>query len=289
MNRIRLIAGWAMLTFLYFGQFTFKSLFSDGDSPNIIPLSIYAMALVAWYLLSWINVVNEWNRRPVMFFGRYVRTLGPGISLVEPLTHTILHDVSVQDVVTVVVVNAMQTKDNVGISLTGVLTHRINMGRVKESIVEVEDVDESTHQRALSTLTDVGATTELDKFLEHRDQFCIKIQTMLGERVRSWGVDIKAFELKAFKINDEAVEQAIAMKARAEKEGAAELVRAEYQDKIATALNTAAKEYTDDGRWLKGIETLLELCRSANNNTVIIPSSLTDAMAKIGALIPKVS
>jgi len=231
-----------------------------------------------WYAMCWINIVNEWERRPVLLFGRYVKTLGAGISLLEPILFDTLDDVPVQDIVIEVKVPEVQTKDNVGIALVGVLTYRITADRVRDAVVQVEDVYDSVLERSFSTLADVGATNDLDQLLEHRDVFCTAITAKLAERVSEWGVTIKAFELKSFSINDEAVEQAIAMKARASKEGEAELVRAQMQKQIATALNEAAATYDDAGRWLKGTEVMLELCRSGQNNTVLIPTSITEAL-----------
>ncbi|MEO6536457.1 MAG: SPFH domain-containing protein [Candidatus Paceibacterota bacterium] len=252
---------------------------------GILPIWLWLLAMAVWYFLCWINIVNEWERRPVLLFGRYVKTLGAGLGFVEPIFYSTLDDVPVQDIVIEVEVPEVQTKDNVGIALTGVLTYRISEDRVKDSVVQVEDVYDSVLERSFSTLTDVAATNELDQLLEHRDAFCIAIMAKLAERVAGWGVVVNAFELKSFSINDEAVEQAIAMKARAAKEGAAELVRAEMQEKIAEALNKAATTYTEEGRWLKGTEVMLELCRSGQNNTILIPTDITESLAKLRPLI----
>jgi regulator of protease activity HflC (stomatin/prohibitin superfamily) len=246
-----------------------------------MPLFFLFGALILAYLANGINIVDQWNRRPVMFFGKYVRTLGPGISWVEPLTYNMLSDINVQDTVIEVEAEEVQTKDNVGVGLVGVLTYCIAESNVRAAVLNVRDVYDSTLQRALSTLTDTTGTTDLDGLLEHRDNFCNTIAKTLGERVGGWGVTVKAFELKGFTVLDDAIAEAVAMKARAQKEGAAEVVRAQLQEQVTTALNTAAAAYTPQGRWLKGMETLIELARSANNNTIMIPTDLTESLAKL--------
>ncbi|MDB5194676.1 MAG: Band 7 protein [Parcubacteria group bacterium] len=305
MSRFRLIVGLILLTIIYFAWnyfhpeagasivqtqtingLAYPISSAPADGAGHISRSWLLIAFGTWYALCFINIVDQRVRRPVMRFGKYVRTLDGGLSLLEPIVHTTLEDVNVQDIVIEVSVEDMQTKDNVGVSIKGILTYRIDKDRVKDAVVEVEDVDDSTHDRALSTLADVGATKELDNLLEHRDQFCADIQTKLNSRVSNWGVTIQAFELQEFSINDEEVEKAIAMKARAAKEGQAELVRAEMQVKIAEALNKAAATYNDAGKWLKGIETLLEMCRSGNNNTVLIPTDLTESLAAVRGVLP---
>lgn len=247
---------------------------------GVISLPVFIIGIVGWYFLNWINIIAEWNRRPVLIFGRYKGTYGPGLVLLEPLLHTFLHDVPVQDVVVTIKLEQAQTNDNVGIAVEGLLTYRIAPDRVRDAVVEVEDVEGSTQERATSTLADEIGKSDLAQLLQHRDTFSQTILTTVGTRVAGWGVTAKAFELKRFKIADTAVEQAIAMKARAQKEGEAELTRAQMQAQIAAALNTAAATYDEKGRWLKGLETILELCRSANNNTVLIPTELAQNLAR---------
>ena len=214
-----------------------------------------------------------------MLFGRYIGTLGPGLRWVDPIFFSTLKDKIVQDVVLPMDVPEVQTKDNVGIKLGGVLTYCIDRTKVRDAVVNVQDVTSAIRERSYTTLTDVAATQDLDQLLESRDSFCELIKQKLIERTAEWGVTIKAFELKAFSINDTSVAEAIAMKARAQKEGAAGLVRAKMQHEIAQALNAAAETYTADGRWLKGVEVLTELCRSAQNNTIILPSDLAETVA----------
>jgi regulator of protease activity HflC (stomatin/prohibitin superfamily) len=290
-KRISLILGWiiALITFLtwnnyYAGQ---KQYFDNYDrlvkETNHPTLSIGLLLIVMgiWYLVHWVNMINEWDRRPFLRFGSYIGTRGPGLCLMEPLFNTALEDIPVQDVVEELEEVRIQTKDNVGIIVDGLLTYCVDKNNVEKAVVNVEDVMESVISRACSTLTDQGGKEDLDHILSQRTVFCQAIVTELKNRVQDWGVIIKAFEIRGFKIADPAIENAIAMKAKAQKEGEAEIVRANMQLQVAEALNKAGKTYDADGRWLKGIEAMIELCRSANNNTVLIPTNLTDIISKV--------
>jgi regulator of protease activity HflC (stomatin/prohibitin superfamily) len=198
--------------------------------------------------------------------------------LIEPLFYSILDDVPVQDVVIQVPVEHAQTKDNVGVSIIGLMTYRIDPERVRDAVVEVEDIDDAIQQRGFSTLADEVGKVDLDHLLEERDTFCEKIKAILSTRVAKWGPTIQAFELKSFQITDAEIANAISMKAKAQKEGDAEITRAEKQQQVAKALNEAADTYTEKGRWLKGMEVMIEMSRSAENNTVLIPTDLTAAL-----------
>jgi regulator of protease activity HflC (stomatin/prohibitin superfamily) len=243
-----------------------------------VPLYFYFGMLIIWYLLNCLNFIDQRMRRPVMRFGMYKYTAGPGFCFIDPLLNRILDDVPVLDVVTEITGENIQTKDNVGINLIAALTWRINEANVKDSVIEVEDVFESLIERANTALTDESGISDLDHLLENRANFLKKVKESLEARVSKWGVTIQAFELKNFKIADPEIEKSIAMKARAAKEGEAEVVRAKVQSQVAMALDEAAAKYTAEGRWLKGMETLIELCRSAQNNTILIPTDLTDIL-----------
>jgi regulator of protease activity HflC (stomatin/prohibitin superfamily) len=160
-----------------------------------------------------------------------------------------------------------------------ILTQRISEDKVKDWFLNVDDGYEALWQRAVATASEVVSGTELDSILHDREKLYGKMVASLQSRVATWGITIIAIEIKDISIVDEAIQEAIAMKARASKEAEAELVRAEKQKQIAVALKEAADIYDDKSRWLKGIETLTELCRSAENNTIMVPTDLLSTLA----------
>lgn len=291
MRRINTILGWVLIALIYFILNWITVDVGDGyrpvpTHPYTIPLAWCLIVAAIWYLINWIHAIKEWNRRPVLLLGRYVKTVGPGLAFVEPLFYQTLDDVPVQDVVVRVNAEHVQTKDNVGVGLDGLLTYRVAESKVKDAVVEVKDIASAVSQRGLSTLTDIAAATDIDHLLENRGAFCNQIAVTLRERVALWGVDIKAFELKGFKINDVDIEKSIAMKARAHKEAAAELTRATMQEQIATKLSEAAAALTEQGWRLKGIEVLTEISRGPGN-TILVPNGILDALGSITKLLPK--
>jgi hypothetical protein len=90
------------------------------------------------------------------------------------------------------------------------------------------------------------------------------------------GLTVRAVELKDFRVADESIARSIAMKARAMKEAQAELARAEMQAEIVGRLNKAAEDLQPAGWRLKTLEVLVELTRSAQNNTILIPANLAE-------------
>lgn len=253
------------------GSFGFMTVF--GTNPATVA-GVDGVLLTVGYLAMGLRVVNEWERRPVLFLGKYSKTAGPGLVWADPLLHSYLDPEDVCDRVTQLEVPNVQTKDNVPISFKLVLTTRVAADRVRDFVVKVEDGLKATRSRTISSVTECVGKSDLDAILHGRDVLSEQIKIILTERVKEWGVEITAIELTDIKITDASIEQAIAMKARARKEADAELARAEAQRQIAIELKEAAAQF-DDATWrLKNLETLVELCRSAENNTIIIPSDL---------------
>jgi regulator of protease activity HflC (stomatin/prohibitin superfamily) len=254
---------------------------SGGSVPRVGVIG-YVLGLAFLYLLGGINVVREWERRPIMLFGRYVNTIGPGLAWVDPIFHRRLDDVAVRDVVNELRIGGVQTHDNVPISFNLIMTTRVDEDRIKDFVVQVASGYEATRQRALASVTEIVGNHALDEILHDRARFYTEVRDSLQTKVAGWGVKVQAVELKDLQITDEQIQQAIAMKARAGKEADAELVRAAMQLHIAGKLVEAAAALTPDAWRLKELEVLVELTRSAQNNTILVPTTLLKGLEDIG-------
>lgn len=224
--------------------------------------------------------MKQWNRRPVLFLGgTYWKTKGPGLCFIPPIAFTSLADIPVQDVVDKFTAPRVQTRNNVSIDIDGVITWCIDEHRVRDAVVNVQNVSAAVHERVIAIMSDTVGTKDLDELLHSRKAFADSVLGVVKERLNDWGVNIKSLELKGLKINDPGIEAAIALNAKAEQEGKAELTKAGYQQKVALALNEAAAKYDDGGRWLKQLEMLGEIGRNPAN-TMLVPTSVLDALIR---------
>jgi regulator of protease activity HflC (stomatin/prohibitin superfamily) len=284
MRRNNVLIGFAVIAALVFGSGMFNFI---GEGKSVSQLSIVngLTLAAAWYCLNWINIIDVRVRRPVFLLGNYAYTAGPGLCLIEPLVYEVQEDVSVQDQVETFTVPNVQTKNNVGLKIDSVLTAAIDPNNVKDSVVNVEDVWSSVWTVAGSVMASVASTTDLDGLLEHRADFGQKVIAELQKKVEVWGVTIKDFKINDLKINDGEIEKAIAMSARAEQEGRAEVKRAGYQSQVADLLNEAGAKLTEPARFLRLMDQMSEMARGPNNSTFVIPSELMSAFGH--SLIPK--
>ncbi len=246
----------------------------SGYGPGIpVSMLIGVFTLVFWFFIGGINIVNQWARRPVLRLGKYRGEVGPGLVFLNPAIEWPLDDIFVRDNVVEIELKGVQTKDNVPLSFKLVLTTRVN--DVRKAVLEVADFERAIEQRAMAAANGTIRAHDLSEILGTGLSFPEQILKSLVEKISLWGIEAKAVEVKDFRILDVDIEKAISMKARAQKEAEAELTRAVMQKEIALKLNEAADALDDEGWRYKALETLLELTRSAANNTILIPTELS--------------
>jgi regulator of protease activity HflC (stomatin/prohibitin superfamily) len=234
----------------------------------ISPVLVFA-AIVVFYLLSSIKILNEYERAVVFRLGKLLKDpKGPGVIFVfAPLDRmvrvslrTIVMDVPPQDVI---------TRDNVSVKVNAVVYFRVMDPR--RAIVEVESYHYATSQLAQTTLRSVLGQVELDDLLSQREQLNHKLQQILDQHTDPWGVKVSSVEVKQVDLPPD-MQRAMAKQAEAEREKRAKIVHAagelEASEKLAMAAEVIAKEPVTIT--LRYLQTLTEIA-SEKNSTIIFP------------------
>jgi regulator of protease activity HflC (stomatin/prohibitin superfamily) len=234
----------------------------------ISPLLI-VVAIVVFYLLSSIKILNEYERGVVFRLGKLLsEPKGPGLIFVfAPLDRmvrvslrTIVMDVPPQDVI---------TRDNVSVKVNAVVYFRVIDPR--RAIVEVESYHYATSQLAQTTLRSVLGQVELDDLLSQRERLNRELQEILDQHTDPWGVKVSSVEVKQVDLPPD-MQRAMAKQAEAEREKRAKIVHAagelEASEKLAMAAEVIAKEPVTIT--LRYLQTLTEIA-SEKNSTIIFP------------------
>jgi regulator of protease activity HflC (stomatin/prohibitin superfamily) len=234
----------------------------------ISPLMIFA-AILAFYLLSSIKILNEYERAVVFRLGKLLtEPKGPGVififapldRMVRVSLRTIVLEVAPQDVI---------TRDNVSVKVNAVVYFRVMDPR--RAIVEVESYHYATSQLAQTTLRSVLGQVELDDLLSQREQLNHRLQQILDQHTDPWGVKVSSVEVKQVDLPPD-MQRAMAKQAEAEREKRAKIVHAagelEASEKLALAATVIAKEPVTIT--LRYLQTLTEIA-SEKNSTIIFP------------------
>jgi len=235
----------------------------------LIPPVLIIVVVVAFYLLSSIKILNEYERAVIFRLGKLLdRPKGPGIALVfAPIDRmarvslrTIVMDVPAQDII---------TRDNVSVKVNAVVYFRVIDPR--KAIVEVESYHYATSQLAQTTLRSVLGQVELDDLLAERERLNAQLQQILDQHTEPWGVKVASVEVKQVDLPPD-MQRAMAKQAEAEREKRAKIVHAagelEASVKLAQAATAmAAEPMTITLRYL---QTLTEIA-TEKNSTIIFP------------------
>lgn len=232
------------------------------------------------YILEGIKIVDQWDRLVILHFGKFRKVAGPGIVWIEPLFNRVADDWDIRALVDTISIANVATHDNVRLNLQLVFTRDIQ--DVQKLTLNVEDGWQASTDRATAVVAEAIGNSTLDQVLQDRVALANNMRNLLQDRIASWGVRVIGLEISDIKVADAEIERALSMKARAEKEAGGELLRARLQQQIADELNKASSSM-NEGAWrLKGMEVLIELCRSAQNNTIVVPSNIGEL---VGTLI----
>jgi regulator of protease activity HflC (stomatin/prohibitin superfamily) len=234
----------------------------------ISPLLII-VAIVVFYVISSIKIINEYERAVVFRLGKLLADpKGPGVILIfAPLDRmvrvslrTIVLEVQPQDVI---------TRDNVSVKVNAVVYFRVMDPR--RAIVEVESYHYATSQLAQTTLRSVLGQVELDDLLSERERLNHQLQQILDQHTDPWGVKVSSVEVKQVDLPPD-MQRAMAKQAEAEREKRAKIVHAagelEASEKLAMAAEVIAKEPVTIT--LRYLQTLTEIA-SEKNSTIIFP------------------
>ncbi|HJR59455.1 MAG TPA: slipin family protein [Vicinamibacterales bacterium] len=233
------------------------------------PPWLIVVAVLAFYLLSSIKILNEYERAVIFRLGKLLdQPKGPGVTfvfapidkMVRVSLRTVVMDVPPQDVI---------TRDNVSVKVNAVVYFRVMDPR--RAIVEVESYHYATSQLAQTTLRSVLGQVEMDDLLSQRDRLNQQLQQILDEHTDPWGIKVSSVEVKHVDLPPD-MQRAMARQAEAEREKRAKIIHAagelEASEKLAQAAGVIATEPMSIT--LRYLQTLTEIA-SEKNSTIIFP------------------
>jgi regulator of protease activity HflC (stomatin/prohibitin superfamily) len=213
------------------------------------------------------RVINQYERGVLFRLGKLVKVWEPGLRIIIPVIdkmvrvdmRTITMDVPSQDVI---------SRDNITVKVNAVIYFRVIDPRA--AIIEVENYLLATSQLAQTTLRSVTGEVELDELLTQREAINQKLERILTEQTRPWGVQVSHVEIKAIDLPTE-MQRAMARQAEAERERRAKIIAAEGELQASEKLSQAAKVMASEpmSLQLRYLQTLLEMSSETNTQTII--------------------
>lgn len=236
--------------------------------------------LILGGLISGIRVVNQYERGIVLRLGKYKKTLGPGLNIINPFFDKVTKvdvrtrpmDIPKQEVI---------TKDNVTVNVDAVVYSRVI--NPQKAVLETTDFSYATSTFAQTALRDVTGNFDLDEILSKRDEISEKIREIVDVQTDKWGIDIESVKLQNIELPAD-MKRAMAKQAEAERERRAAIISAEGEKSAAKAVAEAAEllAKTPGGLNIRTLQTLEKISTDPSQKTVVLlPSDLAGKLGKL--------
>ena len=199
-------------------------------------LSVFLVLVVLALIVLWsaVKVVPQGTEWTVERFGKYVRTLEPGLQLITPFFDRVGRKINVQEGVIEIPSQTVITKDNATVTVDGVVFYQVL--DVAKAAYEVQNLDRAMIALTLTNIRTAIGSMDLDETLSKRDEINARLLKVLDEATHVWGTKVTRVELKDVAPPEDVI-QAMAKQLTAERNKRATILQAEgvKESQILTA------------------------------------------------------
>lgn len=188
----------------------------------LIPIIIIIFLLLIVFIAT--QVVPQASEYIVERFGRYNRTLKPGLNIIFPLIDRVRSRVSMKETVLNVKRQEVISRDNASIQVDGVAFFQVL--DAKNVTYVVNNLHIALENLIMTNIRTVMGGIDLDEMLSNRDFINAKLLSVLDHATNPWGVKIVRVEIKDITPPRDLLD-AMAQQMKAEREKRAEILRAE--------------------------------------------------------------
>lgn len=273
---------------------------------------VIALAVILTVLRS-VRIVPQARARNVERFGRYRKTLEPGLSFIVPFVDRVKPLIDLREQVVSFTGQPVITEDNLVVQIDTVLFFQVTDPKAAD--YEIVNYIQAIEQLTATMLRSVIGSMDLEQTLTSRDKINTLLRGVLDDASGKWGIRVTRVEIKAIDppksvkdamekqmraerekratiLNAEGIRQSSILQAEGEKQSSilraegdkqSAILRAEGQAAAIGEVFQAIHRNDADPKLLayQYLQTLPQLAAGEGNTFWVIPSELTSALQSV--------